>query len=162
QRISYPTFSQATGGLNITTISNSNLLPPGYYMLFLLNGNGVPSVAKIIRIAAVTTVNAPANLTAVPGTSTQINLAWTDSSNNEEGFKIERCQGSSCSNFMEIAQVGDGVTTYSDTGLSASTTYRYRVRAYAGNTNSSYTATVNATTPSTPVTGNGTGLKGDY
>jgi PA14 domain/Domain of unknown function (DUF1929)/Gylcosyl hydrolase family 115 C-terminal domain/Fibronectin type III domain len=162
QRISYPTFSQATGGLNITTTSNANLLPPGYYMLFLLNGNGVPSVAKIVRIAAVTNVSAPTNLTAVAGTSSQINLAWTDNSNNEEGFMIERCQGSSCTDFSQIAQVGPGVTSYSNTGLSASTTYRYRVCAFSGGTNSSYTSTVNATTPAALVTGNGTGLKGEY
>src|SRR5678815_3072950 len=29
---------------------SSNIAPPGYYMLFILNGNGVPSVAKIVQI----------------------------------------------------------------------------------------------------------------
>jgi hypothetical protein len=52
QRINRLTFSQGTGGLNITAPSNPNLAPPGHYMLFLLNGNGVPSVAKIIQLAA--------------------------------------------------------------------------------------------------------------
>src|SRR6266487_251484 len=50
QRISRPLFSQATGGLNVTAPSNSNKTPPGYYMLFILNSNGVPSVAKIVQI----------------------------------------------------------------------------------------------------------------
>src|SRR4029453_13337079 len=50
QRISRPLFSQATGGLNVTTPSNRNITLPGYYMLFFLNSNGVPSVAKIIQI----------------------------------------------------------------------------------------------------------------
>src|SRR5436190_16382111 len=50
QRISRPLFSQATGGLNITAPSNPNNAPPGYYMLFILNSNGVPSVAKIVQI----------------------------------------------------------------------------------------------------------------
>jgi len=45
-------FAQATGGVNVSFPSNANLSPPGYYMLFLLNGSGVPSVAKILRIAA--------------------------------------------------------------------------------------------------------------
>src|SRR5207248_1319578 len=50
QRISRPLFSQATGGLNITAPSDPNKAPPGYYMLFILNSNGVPSVAKIVQI----------------------------------------------------------------------------------------------------------------
>jgi Domain of unknown function (DUF1929)/Carboxypeptidase regulatory-like domain len=45
-------FVQATNGLNVTMPANANIAPPGYYMLFILNGSGVPSVAKIIRIAA--------------------------------------------------------------------------------------------------------------
>src|SRR6266550_6141483 len=50
QRISRPAFSQASGGLNVTAPSNPNLAPQGYYMLFILNSNGVPSVAKIVQL----------------------------------------------------------------------------------------------------------------
>jgi hypothetical protein len=50
QRISRLSFSQATGGLNVMAPSSSNASPPGYYMLFILNSNGVPSVANIVRI----------------------------------------------------------------------------------------------------------------
>src|SRR6266550_4452964 len=50
QRISRPLFSQATGGLNVTAPSNANTTPPGYYMLFILNSNGVPSMAKIVQL----------------------------------------------------------------------------------------------------------------
>jgi hypothetical protein len=49
QRISFLSFSQATGGLNVTAPPSANLAPPGYYMLFLLS-NGVPSVASIIQV----------------------------------------------------------------------------------------------------------------
>ena len=44
------TFSQASGGLNVTAPANANLAPPGYYLLFVLNGSGVPSVASIVRL----------------------------------------------------------------------------------------------------------------
>jgi hypothetical protein len=44
------TFTQTSGGLTVTTPANGNLAPPGYYMLFLVNSSGVPSVAKIIQI----------------------------------------------------------------------------------------------------------------
>src|SRR5262249_30579474 len=50
QRINRLSFSAGAGGLNVTAPSNNNLCPPGYYMLFILNGSGVPSVAKIVRL----------------------------------------------------------------------------------------------------------------
>jgi hypothetical protein len=39
-------------GLAVTVPTNPNIAPPGYYMLFILNGAGVPSVAQMIRIAS--------------------------------------------------------------------------------------------------------------
>jgi hypothetical protein len=50
QRINRLTFSQAQGGLDVTAPANGNLCPPGYYMLFILTSDGVPSVARIIKI----------------------------------------------------------------------------------------------------------------
>ncbi len=50
QRFSFLSFTQATGGLNVTAPPSANLAPAGYYMLFLLNGSGVPSVASIIQV----------------------------------------------------------------------------------------------------------------
>src|SRR6266403_973919 len=67
QRISRPLFSQATGGLNVTVPSNPNKIPPGYYMLFILNSNGVPSVAKIVQIGGTTPTPTPSpTATATP------------------------------------------------------------------------------------------------
>ena len=51
QAVAFPSFTQASGGLNVTLPSNGNLLPPGYYMLFLVNSNGIPSVASFINIS---------------------------------------------------------------------------------------------------------------
>jgi hypothetical protein len=50
QRINRLTFTQASGALNVTAPSDPNVTPPGHYMLFILNGAGVPSVAKIVQI----------------------------------------------------------------------------------------------------------------
>src|SRR6266852_1460964 len=73
--------------------------------------------------------NAPSTLTATGVSTPQINLSWTDNSTNEAGFSIESCQGGGCQNFAPIAQVGPNTTSYSNTGLSPGTRYRYRVRA---------------------------------
>lgn len=45
-------LAQATNGLNVTMPASGNIAPPGYYMLFILNSSGVPSVASIMKIAA--------------------------------------------------------------------------------------------------------------
>jgi chitodextrinase len=73
--------------------------------------------------------SAPANLTATVASATQINLTWTASTDNVgvTGYRVERCTGASCSNFVQIATPTG--TTFNDTGLAASTSYSYRVRA---------------------------------
>src|SRR5262245_10186526 len=52
QRFLRLSFTVTDNGLNVTMPANGNLAPPGYYMLFLLNSSGVPSVARIIQISA--------------------------------------------------------------------------------------------------------------
>jgi hypothetical protein len=88
---------------------------------------------------------APSNLTATAISTSQINLLWTDNSYNETGFEIERKTGTT-GTYSQIATVGTNVTTYSDTGLSASTTYYYRVRAYSTASDSQYSNEVSVTT----------------
>lgn len=89
---------------------------------------------------------APSNLTATAVSSSQINLAWTDNANDEEGFKIERSPDGN--SFAEIATVGSNTTSYNNSGLSASTTYYYRVFAYNSYGTSSVSNTAGATTHS--------------
>ena len=110
QRISRAAFSSVAGAVNVTAPSGPNLAPPGYYMLFLLNSAGVPSTARMIRLESPTSPAPPSGLTATAASSSQINLNWTDNATNETGFKIERCQGSACTNFAQIATVGANVT----------------------------------------------------
>lgn len=94
---------------------------------------------------------APTVLSATAVSHTQINLAWTDNSGNETGFKIERCTGAACGTFTEIATVGANVAAYNDTGLTAETLYRYRVRATNTLGDSPYSNVAEATTQAVPV-----------
>jgi hypothetical protein len=89
---------------------------------------------------------APSNLSASAPSSTVMNLTWTDTSSSEDGFRIERCTGSTCTNFAAVATVGPNTTSFSNTGLQRSTYYRYRVSALAGGTSSAYSNVATART----------------
>jgi hypothetical protein len=88
----------------------------------------------------------PTNLSASAVSSSQINLSWTASTDNigVTGYRIYRCQGAGCAPSTQIANSTNN--SYSDTGLSPSTTYAYTVSAYdaAGNA-SGQSATASAT-----------------
>ena len=75
--------------------------------------------------------DAPTNLVATAIPPDQVDLSWTDNSNDEDGFKIER-RASSGGSFSEIDTVALDITSYSDTTvtLGESYYYCYRVRAY--------------------------------
>jgi hypothetical protein len=90
----------------------------------------------------------PSGLTATATSSTAIDLSWSDNSSNETGFAVERRQGSG--SFAEVARVGANVTAHSSSGLSASTQYCYRVRAFNADGSSGYSATACATTAAPP------------
>jgi hypothetical protein len=49
QRFRWLSFTRGTGALTVSAPTSRQVTPPGHYMLFILNGNGVPSVARIIR-----------------------------------------------------------------------------------------------------------------
>ena len=132
-----------TAGLKSALLNNADVVLLGWTAT-----GGRLSVDSALRACtAPSPPTAPSAVTATAATSSQINLVWSDNSGNEDGFAIERCQGSGCSVFSPIATVGTGVTTYANTGLAASTTYSYRVRAYNAAGNSGYSHTATATTP---------------
>jgi peptidoglycan hydrolase-like protein with peptidoglycan-binding domain/lysophospholipase L1-like esterase len=78
----------------------------------------------------------PSLLTLTVISGTQINLAWTIGSTNQDGHSIERSTDGV--NFTEIATVTAGISSYSNSGLTASATYFYRVRAFKGINYSGY------------------------
>jgi Domain of unknown function (DUF1929)/Legume lectin domain/Glyoxal oxidase N-terminus/Chitobiase/beta-hexosaminidase C-terminal domain/PKD domain len=66
-------FTAGSGVLNVTGPPNGSIAPPGYYMLFLVNNAGVPSVAKIVQISPAPgdtpptgTITAPAANVSIP------------------------------------------------------------------------------------------------
>jgi galactose oxidase len=50
QRFQWLSFTREEGALSIALPGNPNRTPPGHYLLFILNGSGVPSVGRIIQV----------------------------------------------------------------------------------------------------------------
>jgi hypothetical protein len=65
---------------------------------------------------------------AAAADAAQLTLQWTDNSNNEGAFRIERKQGTG-GTYAQIATVGANTTTYVDTTVTAGLIYCYQVRA---------------------------------
>jgi hypothetical protein len=80
---------------------------------------------------------APTGLVATMAATNRITLTWTDASNNESGFKIERSLDG-VNGWTPIATVGANVTTYASIGLACGKAYFYRVRATNSNGDSAF------------------------
>ena len=95
------------------------------------------------------TVNAPTNLVAIKSVAdtTNVDLSWADSSSNELGFVIQRALGdTNATSYSNIDTVGANVTMYTDTTVSDTTTYTYRVYAYTADAVSGYSNKAQITT----------------
>lgn len=152
-------FTQTSGGLSVTMPANGNTAPPGYYLLSIVNSNGVPSVSKFVRFAAPyedqVAPTAPGSLAAT-GSTGAATLSWTAATDNigVTRYDIHR---STTAGFTPSAANKVGSSTslgYVDSGL-ANGTYYYRVAAAdaAGNLSpASNEASATASTDTTPPT----------
>jgi hypothetical protein len=66
QRLLGLTFTATSGALTVNAPPNSNLAPPGYYMLFVLNQAGVPSVARFVQVSPNPTDQPPKGTITAP------------------------------------------------------------------------------------------------
>jgi hypothetical protein len=142
--------SVAKVGAKVLTFKDTGLTPATTYYYhvraFSVGGNGaVSNAAKATTFSAA--LNPPTNLTAAAFSSTQVNLSWTDNSNNETGFEIWR-ETVGQPSFTLVHTTGVNATSFSDTGLTPSTEYLYEVRAINTITQSPFTPAVSATTKS--------------
>lgn len=143
-----PSFSQiATTTSNVVSYANTGLTSNTSYCYRLRAYTSYTTSSYSSTTVVTTSLPSPTNLTAtVSATSTtQINLTWTDNSDNEDEFRLERKTGSS-GTYAQIASVATNTTAYANTGVSDGTVYYYRARACNALTCSSYSAEAYATT----------------
>ena len=110
------------------------------------NDQGVTIQTIPVVVSPPAAPSAPTNLRVDYIAANRVQLAWTDSSNNEDGFVIERCSNRGCNNFAQVGQTGANTGVYLDTNLFANTQYYYRVKASNLGGSSSYSNVVSAKT----------------
>ena len=138
----------------------TDLTLPGNTFFFYVTayntfGESTPTDTVMVRIRASeekNTPKAPENLIASEIYERDIVLNWSDMSDNEEGFKIERRKVDEAS-FKVIITLAKDTQSYRDPGLESGTTYFYRIFAFNDAGNSWPSNTVEAKTK---------GLSGGY
>src|SRR5438552_11484220 len=119
-------FTAGSGALTVTAPPKGNIAPPGYYMLFILNNSGVPSVAKFLQI----------------GPQPDFSLAATPSSQNAQ-------QGSGASYTVTVTPFAgfNGNVTFSVTGLPSGATAGFSPSSVTGSGSSTLSVNTSSSTP---------------
>ena len=145
-------FTAGTTSLTATAPANANVAPPGPYMLFIVNADGVPSVAHMVSVQAgnsppTVALTQPANGATYTAPAT-VNLAATASDTGGTVTKVEFFNGA--------AKLGeDLIAPYSFTwsGVAAGTyTVTARATDNLGSSTASAPATITVTTPNSAPT----------
>lgn len=136
-------FTQNEGTLLVDMHDRATDVPPGYYLLFLINDAGTPSVGKMVRIDVpsgsggppgtdIQAPTTPGNL-SITKTNGNPKLSWSASSDDVgvAGYSILRSTDGTLG--VEIALTSN--LTWTDASVVEGTTYTYAVQAYdaAGN-----------------------------
>jgi hypothetical protein len=129
-------------GANVMTYASTALsaATPYWYRVRAYNATGSsafvgPTSTSTMAAPQLQAPAAPTNLGATRQPN-RISLTWTDSSNNETGFSIERSPDGKV--FSQIATVAQNIRTYVDTSPGSDKFVHYRVRAFNQAGNSAY------------------------
>lgn len=140
-----------TTGANVSTIDDIGLAGSTTYVYRAraVNASGASAYSNEATVATpappAPVPGTPTHLVATATSSSAIDLAWWDMSNNETSFEIERKTGTG-GTWSRVLTTGANVSTIDDLGLTASTTYYYRMRAVNSSGPSTYSAEATATT----------------
>lgn len=134
------TYYLAVTGVGNTTSPYSDYGSLGQYFI-----SGSISPAIVVTDPP----TAPSGLGAQAISYSQIDLNWIDTADNESGFRLDRSQDQN--NWVQVAQLSQNTTSYSDIGLNPVTTYYYRLRAFNAAGESSNSNIASATTASQPM-----------
>ena len=165
QRLVGLAFTKGSGTLTVTAPPNGNIAPPGYYMLFLVNSSGVPSVAQFTKLSATAPNPAPTVSSVTPNTGT---------SNGGTGVTITGTGFLAGATVSLGGTAATGITVVSSTSITATTAAHSagavsvvvtNTDAQSGTLPNGYTyitpnpaPTVSSITPNTGTSNGGTGV----
>ena len=137
-----------TTGQDVTAFSDTGLAASTtyYYRVVAASGSGSSPFSAVVGATTLAPPPpaAPTGVRATAVSSSRIDVAWQDGA-GESGYQVQRSPDGT-SGWAQVGSTGQDVTAFSDTGLTASTTYSYRVVATSGNGDSPPSAVVAATT----------------
>jgi len=152
QRLTTLTPTPSAKGVVVTMVAEAALAPPGPYLMFLLNAQGVPSVGRLIQVGNVPVarplVPRPPRDVEAKALGTQlVKVGFRDDSPLELGYAIERTTASG--RWSVVGTTAPNATSFTDTDptLVTKTTYYYRVRALGPNGPSPYAPKATVVTP---------------
>jgi hypothetical protein len=146
----------ATVGSGVVAHTDGSVAPDGTYVYRVAACTAGACSNYSGQASATTFPLPPTGLGASAVSESRIDLSWTDNSATETAFQVERRTGGG--DFVPVATVGIDRTGYSDSGLTAGTTYEYRVRSCNGGGCSGFSNVASATTRSTPAPAAPSGL----
>jgi galactose oxidase-like protein/glyoxal oxidase-like protein len=133
-------YTAGNGSVTATVPSNPNVLPPGYYLLFIVNSSGVPSKASFVQVTPVppdfSVTASPSSQTVPPGgrTSYTVNVTPSGGYNRSVSFSVSGLPSGSNSSFnpTSVSTSGSSTLTVNTSSLTPMGTYSLTVRATDG------------------------------
>ncbi len=120
QRLIGLTYTAESGVLNVTAPPTGNIAPPGYYMLFVLNAAGVPSVARFVRLQAPAVNQAPTATITSPSSNATVNpggaVSFAGTGNDPDGAIVSDAWTFAGGSPASSTAATPGVVTYSTPG----------------------------------------------
>src|SRR5215472_8246609 len=150
-------FTAGSGTLSVTAPPNGNTAPPGYYMMFILNSSGVPSLASFVQLGQQPDFSiavSPSAQSVVAGSSTRytMNVTAMGGFNGTVSFAVTGLPPNATASFSPTTVTGSGsstltVTTANSTPAGVS---NLTITGTAGTLSHQTTATLTVSTPGTP------------
>ncbi len=134
------TFATVTGSpvaAPTTTLDITNLTANTGYQ-FRVRANNAVGAGAYTTTSTVTTLNAMTaavtSASVASKTTSSINLSWSGGATGSVGYLLELCNANcvTCNSPITVAQANPATTTYSFTGLTASTAYCFRITSFQG------------------------------
>jgi hypothetical protein len=140
-------FTAASGALTVTAPPNGNIAPPGYYMLFLIDSSGVPSVAKFVQVVAqgpdfsVSATPSSQTVTQGNGTSYTVNVAPSGGFAGTVGLSVSGLPQGATATFNPTSITTSGSSTLSVSTLSSTPAGSYPLTITGTSGSLTHTAT---------------------